>query len=88
MNAQQRGGFEHDRGSDQSARADEERTHAGDQAIREPEIGGPFPGTIEDQQLLLEEQGFGDDGTGAARTGQSGERRQQMKKKNRQIAFW
>ena len=61
-------------------------THAGDDAIREAESGGPFPGTIEDQQLPLEEQGFGDHGTGAARTGKSGDRRQQIQKEDGQIA--
>jgi hypothetical protein len=86
MNAQPRGGFEDDRGSVQPARAHETRTHADDQAFREAEIGEPLPGTIEDQQLLLEEQGCGDDRTGAAGTDQRGERRQQMKKKNRHIA--
>jgi hypothetical protein len=49
-------------------------------------MGGPFPGPIEDQQLLLEKQGFGDEGTSAARTSQSGDRRQQVQKKDRQVA--
>jgi hypothetical protein len=31
----------------------DERTQAGDHAISEAEIGRPFPGTIEDQQLRL-----------------------------------
>ena len=35
---------------------------------------------------MLHQYGFGDNGTGAARTGQSGDRRQQMQKQNRQIA--
>jgi hypothetical protein len=37
-------------------------------------------------QLVLDEHGFGHHGTGAAGTGPSGERRQQMQKKNGQIA--
>ena len=49
-------------------------------------MGRPFSRTIEDQQLVLDEHGFGHHGTGAAGTGQSGERRQQMQKKNGQIA--
>jgi hypothetical protein len=31
-----------------------------DDAVREVEIRCPFPGPIEDQQLLLAEHGFGD----------------------------
>ena len=42
--------------------------------------------TIEDERLLLDEDGFGHHRTGAAGTGQSGERRQQMDKKDGQIA--
>jgi len=35
---------------------------------------------IEDQQLMLDEYGFGHDGTGAARTGEPGDCRQQTQK--------
>ena len=55
-------------------------------AIRETEIGTSVPGTIEDQQLLLDEHGFGYQGTRAPRTGQTGDGRQQMQKQDRQIA--
>jgi hypothetical protein len=41
---------------------------------------------MEDQQLLLDEQGFGDHGTRATRTSQSGDGREQMQKKIGQIA--
>src|SRR2546427_12298751 len=64
----------------------DERTQAGDHAISEAEIGRPFPGPIEDQQLVLDEYGFGDHGTHAAGTRQSGDRRQQVKNKDGQIA--
>jgi len=59
MQAQQCSGFQDNRGTDQP-RAHEERTHAGNDAIDEAEIRSPFPGPIENQQLLLEEHGFGD----------------------------
>jgi hypothetical protein len=59
MQAQQRGRFEDNRGTDQSARADEGRTQTGDHTIRRTEIGRPFSKTIEDQQLVLDEHGFG-----------------------------
>src|SRR5713101_6447760 len=70
MEAQERGGFQNDRGTDQSARAHEERTHTGDHAINEEETGGTTPGTIEDEQLLLDEHRFGDHGTHTAGTGE------------------
>jgi len=86
MEAQERGGFQNDRGTDQSARAHEERTHAGDHAINEEEMGCTAPGTIEDEQLLLDEHRFGDHGTRTAGTGESGNRRQQMEKQDGQVA--
>ena len=49
MEAQERGGFQDDGGTDQPARADEQRAQAGDEAIREAEVGGPFAGAIENQ---------------------------------------
>jgi hypothetical protein len=38
MQAEQGGGFENDRGSDQPARPHQQRTHAGEQSIRKTEI--------------------------------------------------
>jgi hypothetical protein len=46
----------------------------------------PVSGSVEDQQLLLEEHGFGDHRTGAAGTGKSGDCRQQMENENGQVA--
>jgi hypothetical protein len=86
MKAQQSRGFEDDRGTDHPARSHEERAQACDNTIRETKIGRPFSRSIEDQQLVLDEHGFGDHGTRAARTGQSGDRRQQMQNKNGEIA--
>jgi hypothetical protein len=64
----------------QPARAHEERTQAGDNPIGRTEIGRPFSRTIEDQQLVLDEHGFGHHGTGAAWARQPRYRRQQMQK--------
>ena len=58
MQAQERRGLQNDCGADQPARAHEERTQTVDKAIRKTEIGRPFAGTIEDEQLLLDEHGF------------------------------
>ena len=81
-------GFEDNRGTDQPGRADEDRTQAGDRAIRGTEMGRPFSRAIEDQQLLVDEHGFGQHRAGAARAGESGKGHQQMQKQDGQIAFW
>jgi len=86
MEAQERGGFQNDRGTGQPTRAHEERTHAGDHAFSEVEMGCTAPGTIEDEQLLLDKHRFGDHGTRTAGTGELGDRRQQMKKQDGQVA--
>ena len=86
MEAQERGGFQNDGGTDHPARAHEQRAHAGDEAISEAEVGRPFPGPNEDQQLLLDENGLGHHGSGAAGSGEPGDRHQQMEKQDGQIA--
>jgi hypothetical protein len=75
MEAQERGGFQDDRGTDEPARAHEEGTQSSDDTIRETEMGCTLPGTIEDQQLVLDEHGFGHHRTRTAGTGESGDRR-------------
>jgi hypothetical protein len=56
--------------------AHEQRTHSADHAISETEAWRTLPGAIENQQLLLDEHGFGHDGTHAAGTGEPGDGRQ------------
>jgi hypothetical protein len=58
----------------------------GDNAIKGAEIRRPLSGTIEDQQLVLDEHGFGHHGTRAAGTDEPGDCRQQMQKKHGEIA--
>jgi rare lipoprotein A len=86
MQAQQGGRFEDNRGTDQPARADEDRTQTGDHAIRGTEIGRAFSTTIEDEQLVLAEHGFGHHRSRTAGTGESGNGHQQMQKQDGQIA--
>ena len=64
----------------------DERTQAGDHAIRRTEIGRPFSRTIQDQELLLDEHGFGHDRTDATGTGEPGDGRQQMENEDSEIA--
>jgi len=49
-------------------------------------MGRSFPRTIEDEQLVLDEHGFGDHGTGAAGTGESGDCRHQVDEEDGQVA--
>jgi hypothetical protein len=86
MEAQERGGFQDDGGTDQPARAHEQRAHGGDHPISEAEVGGSSPGAIENQQLLLDEYGFGHHGPHAARTGEPGDRRQEVENQGSQVA--
>jgi hypothetical protein len=86
MEAQQRRGFQDDGGTDQPARAHEERARTSDHAISEAEVGGTSPGAIENQQLLLDQYGLGHHGTRPARTGEPGESRQDVEKQDGQVA--
>jgi hypothetical protein len=86
MKTEERCGLQDDRETDQPTRAHEEPTQSGDGAIREAEIRCTPPGPIEDQELMPEEHRFGDHRTGTAGTDQSGGCRQQMEKKDGQVA--
>jgi hypothetical protein len=88
VKAEERGRLHDNRRTDQPSRADKERTHASDDAIREAEVRCPLSGSIENQQLLFEKHGFGDHRTGAARTGKSGDGHQQVKNEDGQVAHW
>ena len=59
MQAQQRGRFEDNRGTDQPARTEEDRAQTSDHAISGTEIGRPSSRPIQDQHLVLDQQGFG-----------------------------
>jgi hypothetical protein len=52
--------------TDQPAGLYKQRAPTGDEAIREAEIGGALTGTIEDQELMFNEEGLGNYGTDAA----------------------
>jgi hypothetical protein len=86
MKAEERGGLQDNRGTDQPAWAHEEHTHSSDDAIREAEIRCTLPGPIEDQELLLEKHGFRDHRTSAAGTGKPRDGCQQMENEDGQVA--
>ena len=63
---QDRGGFYSNGDTGHPARAQEERTETGHDAITQPQARRTLPGAIEAQELLLEEHRLGHDGTHAA----------------------
>jgi hypothetical protein len=86
MQSQERGGSEDDGGANQPARAHDQRAHAEHDAISEAEVGGTSAGAIQNQQLVLDQDGLGHHRTRAARTGEPGDGRQEMEKQDNHVA--
>ena len=61
---------------------DEERPEAQQEPVQWGQVRRPFSGTIGDEELVPDRQGFGDDGTGTARRHQFGQGRDQVQEKN------
>ena len=57
-----------------------------DETIESPEIRRPLSGSIQDEELLLEENGVRDNGANATRTHESGKGGDDMDEKNEEIA--
>jgi hypothetical protein len=72
--------------TDHAGRRHEQGTQSCDETIRCPETRRPLPGTIQDQELLLDENGLGDHGTDPGRTRESRRRNDNMDEKDDQIA--
>ena len=86
MESQERGGSEDDGGANQPAGAHDQRAHAGHDAISEAEVGAASAGAIENQQLVLDQDGLCHHRTGAARTGEPGDGRQEMEQQDNHVA--
>jgi hypothetical protein len=78
----------HDGRTDPPGRPYKQSAPAGDEPIREAEVGSAVAGAIEDQQLMFDEEGLGKYGTDAARTRQSGEGGDEMDEKDHEIAHF
>ena len=61
MEVQDRRRSEHDRRAEHTSRAHEQRTDTGEDPIRHAEIRRPVSRAIETQQLMLDQERFGDD---------------------------
>jgi hypothetical protein len=74
----QSGRLQNDGGPENACRADEKSAQAGDDTICGTQVGCTLSTTIEDQKLMSDQHGFGDDGTESARLCQSGQSDDQM----------
>jgi len=70
---QQSGRLQNDGGTKDTCRAHEQRAQTGDDPIRGAQVGCTLAPTIEDQQLMPYQHGFGDNGTESTRPCQSGQ---------------
>jgi len=61
---------------------------AGEDAIREAEVGSAVAAATEDRQLMFDEEGLGKYGTDAARLRQSGERGEEVDENDHEIAHF
>ena len=86
MKAQKGGRFENDFRTDEAGGPDEKSAQTGDQAIGCAEIGCSLPGSIEDEELVFDENGLGDDGTDAAGTQEPGEGGDDVDEKDENVA--
>lgn len=70
---QQSGRLQNDGGAKDTCRAHEYRTQAGNDPIRGTQIGRTFATAIEDEQLMADQHGFGNNGTESTRPRKSGQ---------------
>ena len=78
VEVEQSGRLQNDGGTENTCGAHEKSAQAGENTIRGTQVGGTLAATIEDQQLMPDERGFGDDRTDSARLCQSGQSHDHM----------
>ena len=64
----------------------EERGETGNNTIHWAKVRCSFPAPVQDDELVLEQQRFGDDGANATWTDQLGDGRDEMNEQDRKIA--
>src|SRR5215831_10991565 len=75
---QQSGRLQNDGGTKDTCRTHEQRAQAGDDPIRGTQVGRTPAAAIEDEQLMPDQHGFGDNGTESTWPRQSGQSDDQM----------
>jgi len=83
---QQSGRLQNDGVTKDTCRAHEQRAQVGDDPIRGTQVGCTLAPTMEDQQLMPDQHGFGDNGTEATRPCQSGQGDDQMNEYDSEVA--
>jgi hypothetical protein len=78
VETQQRGRLQNDGGSENACRTHEKGAQTSDDAIRDAQVGRALAAPVEDQQLMTDKRGFGDNGTESARSCQSDQGDDQM----------
>ena len=63
VETQQSGRLQNDGGTENACRAHEKGAQASDDTIRGAQVGRTLSAAIEDQQLMADQRGFGDNGT-------------------------
>jgi hypothetical protein len=65
--------LKYNRGTEKTSRTDQERHPAGKDAVPRRQSGRSVSGAIQDQELVFEQKGLGNEGTDAARLEQLGQ---------------
>ena len=86
MEIEDRRRSQHDRRPEHAGRAHEQRTHAGQDPVRRAEVRRPVPRAIENQQLLLDQERFGDDRPQTAGAHQPRQGGDQVDEQDEQVA--
>jgi len=86
MEVRKGGGFQKDGGTDPARRIYEQGAQSYDETIARAEIRGTFSRTVEDQQLLFKKNRFGNNGTDAAASQESGNRYDDVDEKDDDVA--
>jgi hypothetical protein len=83
---QQSRGLQNDRGTENACWAHEKSAHAGNDTIRGAQVGRSLSATVEDQQLMPDQRGFGDNGSESSGPCQSGQGHNYMNEYDEEVA--
>ena len=83
---QQSGRLQNNGGTKDTCRAHEQRAQAGDDPIRGTQVGRTLAPAIDDEQLMPDQHGFGENGTESTRPRQSGQGDNQVNEYDSELA--
>jgi hypothetical protein len=86
LETQQSGRLQNNGRTNDPCRAHKQGTQAGDDPIRGTQVGRTLAPAIEDEQLMPDQHGFGDNGTESTRPRQSGQSDDQMNEYDSEVA--